>query len=144
MNFKTFLEAFDSDVKARITKDTPAVFNVESLINDQKVRFSAMMFGDEWEAVFETHNGKGYTYNKTNSSGDNPKQAMQVFAFVMECLKELVKRKDPRVVEFSSEKSDGNRTSVYTRLSKRYTPAGYSLSIKSGGHKDMFTFTKTE
>lgn len=130
-------EAFDSDVDGTILQNTPELFRVRAIIAGRQIRFMAALTKGEWDVVFIEHGKTGSTTSKTGSGG-----AMEVFSFVMECIKKLIELRKPEVISFTSEVSDENRTSLYTRLAKRYTPKEYEVTVDTRGTSDLFTFKR--
>jgi hypothetical protein len=114
-------EAFNSNVKGKVVRRTADVFSTEALIGSRTIKFTASNNHGNWEVAFhERMPTKGYTYSKTGSGSE-----LQVFSFVIESLKTFVSIYSPETISFTSDKSDGNRSKLYNRLSKRVKLPGY-------------------
>lgn len=139
----TLTESFDSQVNGKLIRATPELFTTQALIGDRTITFNAAMSIQNnktiWEIEFiENALNRGSTYRKTGSGNE-----MQVFSFVFDSIKELVARYSPDEIEFSSDKSDGNRTKLYTRLANRIKLPGYTLdSVAPGKYDDKFRIVK--
>lgn len=133
-------ELFSSDVKGTIIFDDKQHFKVDATIEGRVISFLASRNNEnEWDVMFVEKGQRGTATHKTGSGGE-----LKVFSFVMECLRELVKRKKPTLVSFTSSKGDENRTSLYQKMAKRYTPKGYKLETFSHGDTDFFNFFREE
>lgn len=94
-----------------------------------------------WELVFtreviskEQPNDIAYTTGKTGQGNE-----LQVFATVLVIVQEFIQRYHPDIVEFTSDKEDGNRSSLYTRLVKRHLPKGYEVEYNEVSTATYFT-----
>jgi hypothetical protein len=76
---------------------------------------------DTWDIDFsEKTSQTGITFGKTGHGGE-----MQVFAFVIASIKELISRYKPGAIEFASHKADQNRSKLYQRMIARIRIPGY-------------------
>lgn len=128
-------EVFDSNVQGRMTKRTATMFQTEADIGGRKIVFSAVDNGQYWEVQFTEKSSKGTTFSKTGSGNE-----MQVFSFVLESLKLFGSLYNPEEIQFTSDQSDGNRTSLYKRIFKRMP--GYTMEVIPGSGTDTFRFVR--
>lgn len=127
-------EIFNSDVPGKVTKRTATVFQTRATIGERDIIFDGEGRDGEWEIAFtENHPKTGSTFGKTGSGNE-----LQVFSFVLESLQLLISVYAPALVEFTSEKSDGNRTQLYSRIAKKVKIPGYHLDVKDNVHRDVF------
>ena len=101
--------------------------------------------GGIWEVHFsmvdKVEDGKEKYTNAITGTGD----AFRVFATIMKFLKALKDQKDPSIVSIKSKTEEGNRTSLYTRMAKRYAPQmGYQVrGVKTIGDKVRIELRQT-
>jgi len=88
-----------------------------------------------WEVEFTTEDEDGeQTFLPTELGGE-----FKIMSFVIQSLKEFVKKVKPEVITFTSSKMDArNRSSLYTKLFSRALP-GYSLITKD--RDDVYEIT---
>jgi hypothetical protein len=126
-------ESFDSDVSGRIVRATADHFTIETELAGRKIVFNAAVnIPDEvrrdgdWEIEFIEKKGTKVTYGKTGSGSE-----MQVFSFVIACIKELTARYHPASISFDSHKKDMNRSKLYQRMVQKIKIPGYHPLEKS-------------
>lgn len=116
-------EAFDSDVKGKVIRQSNDVFATKATIGGREIKFQASNHHGDWDIAFvENQPEKGYTFSKTGSGNE-----LQVFSFVLESLKLFISIYSPDSVSFTSDKSDRNRSRLYNRIASRVTIPGYRL-----------------
>lgn len=139
-------EVFDSNVQGKLVRATNDLFTTRAEIAGRSITFNASRYeqGMEpdaatvWEIEFTERTPGNLTYGKSGSGAE-----LQVFAFVIESLKELISRYQPELIEFSSHKADGNRTSLYRRIGSKIKIPGYKLvHVDSSGTSDMFNIVR--
>lgn len=137
-------ESFNTDVKGRVVKAGNNFFSTVADIGDRTILFNAAVFGptgaNQWEIDFLEKTSKGPTYGKSGSGSE-----MQVFAFVIDSLKELVSKYHPESVVFNSHKADQNRSKLYARMMKRVPavlPGYIPAPVSSTDSSDTFTIIK--
>lgn len=118
-------EVFNSNVRAKLIKNNANAFIVKARIGDRDIKFTAAGGAGDWEIDFiEQHPEKGDTFGKTGSGGE-----LQVFSFVIDCVKELIAIHQPDRVSFTSDKSDANRTKLYAKISRKVKIPGYHVDV---------------
>lgn len=144
MKAKDFIsEVFNSDVKGQLVRATNDLFATRAEIGGRTITFSGSKYDannglETWEVAFMESTPGNFTYGKSGSG-----QELQVFSFIIESLKELVSRYSPEVIEFTSDKADGNRSSLYKRMATRIKIPGYHLApVDSVGPSDYFRIVK--
>lgn len=93
---------------------------------------------ETWEVDFVDENGSIDATGK----GDQ----FKVFSTVLAILKDFVKDKEPKIIEFEASKSKGSnsRSSLYSRMLKKYSKTlGYSFKESDEGTSTAFTMTKS-
>lgn len=133
------LEVFDSHTVARLTKSTADAFSVSAMIGDRKIVFDAERTSSNiWEIAFSEKIPGRVTTGKTGSGNE-----FRVFAFVFDCVKELVARYHPELIQFTSDNSDLNRTKLYKAMATKLVIPGYkSSSNSSNKHYELFSIIK--
>jgi hypothetical protein len=139
-------ESFDSNVPYTVVRASNDLFTTRATINGRVITFNAAEIesgdGGDWEVDFseKATSGVGTTFAKTGNGGE-----MQVFAFVLTSIKELLSRYKPNMIGFSSHKADGNRTKLYQRMMQKIKIPGYSpMDIPSydGEADDKFAIVR--
>lgn len=129
-------EVFNSDIRGKIIKSTSRGFAMSADIGDRQINFHAAIYDSDsdsnsntWEIDFMEKNKKGHTFSKTGSGNE-----LQVFSFIIECIKDFVFRYHPEAIIFNSEKSDNNRSKLYKKLLLRTSKLipGYSFNCDTG------------
>lgn len=138
------IESFDSNIKARLTRNTPEKFTLEADIGGRKIVFNAGKFAglehNMWEIEFTERTPGNVTFGKSGKGSE-----MQVFSFVLDAIRELVSRHAPDEIQFTSDTADGNRTRLYKKLFAREAPAGYHLASETKGTGyDLFSFWRDD
>ena len=115
----TTYESFDSNVESNTEYASNGIFKKRAIIGDREIFFTANCgYNDTWDIEFSEKSLNGnrfeYKFGKTGSGNE-----MQVFAFVIDSVKELVSRYYPNRIEFSAATEDGSRSSLYSRLLKK-------------------------
>lgn len=119
-------EVFDSDVPGKIIRASNESFITKATIGSREIKFTGAGNDGNWEVDFTEHSpDRGSTFRKSGSGNE-----LQVFSFVLESLKLLIAKYSPDSVLFTSDESDGNRTSLYARMSRKITIPGYEMQIE--------------
>jgi len=148
MKAEEITETLDSSVKGELIRATNSFFSASSAIGDRKITFNATIYNPEnnsWEIEFIERTPKGPTYSPTGSGN-----GLQVFSFVVECVKEVISRYHPNEIVFNSHKADKGRSKLYTRMLDRMNKLnalpGYSFNpttdINSTKSSDVFRIVK--
>lgn len=133
-NSNEVFESFDSNIKAQLIQSAPNLFITRAEIGGRTVEFQASLNVLEpmddieppincAEIIFVERTPGNMTFSKTGSGSE-----MQVFSFVIESIKELIKRYSPDEISFSADKADGNRGSLYKRMLARIKMPGYAMA----------------
>jgi len=118
-------EVFNSNVRATLVKNNANAFIVKAEIGNRIIKFTAAGGSGDWEIDFvEQSPEKGDTFGKTGSGNE-----LQVFSFVIDCIKEVIAIHQPDRVSFTSDKSDVNRTKLYARIGKKVKIPGYHVEV---------------
>jgi hypothetical protein len=134
--FTNITESFNSDVKGKLTRNTSYMFSTETEIGNRRIVFIGAKNDDDiWDIMFEEKGSKGSTFGKTGSGNE-----MQVFSFVIDSIKELISRHSPRIISFTAEKSDGNRSKLYTKMLTRIKIPGYQYKPNYSYHPGHESF----
>lgn len=135
-----FNESFDSNVPRTLIKNDDARLYYKATIGDRQIDFRAALYDvvdskSIWEIIFSEKSPEfGLSYGKTGSGNE-----MQVFAFVFDCVKDLIADHHPDVIQFSADKADVNRSKLYFRMCQRFKQFGYTLdNVDSNPHEDVF------
>jgi hypothetical protein len=142
-------ESFDSIIPKELVKSTPHQYVISGIIGNRKIIFHASRsqeshpdegYRDVWSIDFYEDNGGTADYEKTGSGNE-----MQVFAFIIDCIRDLIQKHSPDVITFTSDKNEGNRSRLYQRLSRRIKIPGYRFAgadDESSNYEDQFVFVK--
>lgn len=139
-------ESFDSNIPGTLVRATADTFTKQASIGGRKIVFRAQSYDtgaqseEAWSVEFIEKMAGSSTFGKTGSGSE-----MQVFAFVIESVKELVSRYKPAEITFASHKEDGNRSSLYKRMISRISIPGYILSgVDSDAYTDTFRIVRAD
>ena len=133
-------EVFNSNVPGKVTRKTATTFQTRATIGERDIIFDGEGRDGEWEVAFtENHPKTGSTFGKTGSGNE-----LQVFSFVLESLQLLISIYSPVSVEFTSEKSDGNRSQLYSRIARKVKVPGYHLDVEDRVHRDLFRIVRDD
>jgi len=148
MKLSEITESFDSKIPYKVVIASNESFNTKAEIGGRTIFFTANITEDgtdnnptyPWEIEFQEISKNSNTYSKTGSGHE-----MQVFAFIIDSIKELIARYSPDEIVFGSEKYDSNRTSLYKRMANKIKLPGYHLaSIVSGSRADRFSIVRDD
>jgi hypothetical protein len=134
-------ESFDSNVRATFSAHA-SEFRTKARIGDRNIDFEALKYSsaNTWEIAFTESRPGNKSVGKTGSGSE-----LQVFSFVIESIKEFIARYKPDLIEFSSHKADGNRTSLYTKILNRIKVPGYHLQdVEPGTYDDRFIIVRDD
>lgn len=118
----------------------------KAIIKNREILFDATSGhgtnSDRWSIEFyESTEDTEKNYHLTNSGGE-----LQVFSFVLESVKELIKKHNPRELMFSAEKTgtESSRPSLYEKLIKKMKLPGYVLNRSDTDRKAYFSLVRTD
>lgn len=144
MKLSEITESFDSKVPYTVVRASNDSFITKAYIGNRTIMFTANMIETgldiepiySWEIEFlEKSTNWDYTYSKTGSGSE-----LQVFSFIIDSIKELIERYRPDEIQFASENTDENRSSVYSRLANKIKIPGYHLnSINKNSRSSKFS-----
>ena len=98
-------------------------FIVKKRIGDRTIHFSAGLIDSIWEVNFAEEKDDGsITVDKTGSGNE-----VEVFSFVMNCMRDFIDEHNPKRMVFSATKSEDSRVKLYQRLVNRFAK-DYTLS----------------
>lgn len=137
-------ESLDSSVQGRLVRATNDMYTTEATIGARKIIFDGQSYNEDgrtvWEIAF-TEKTPGRTTTAKTGSGNE----MQVFSFVIESIKDMISRYHPDEIQFSSSKTDENRTGLYKRLISRINLPGYALGgISASSSDDIFIIVRND
>lgn len=143
MRLYDIVESFDTSVKRTSSRTTSTGSTVSARIGNRNIVYMAhILTGFENEKIamvefFEKDiNNTTSSYDITGSGNQ-----MQVFSFVIDCVKDTIIDFDPDEIKFTAVKSDGNRGRLYTKIASRIP--GYVLkNIDQGSIEELYTFVK--
>ena len=138
------LELFDPK-KINEPKTRQHQFEVEQEVGGRNFVFIAMSDVDEddvWRIDFAEHLDTDTDEPFVNDKTGKGKE-FEVFSFVVACAKELVKRKDPRVMRLRAVKSEPNRAKLYARLAKKFG-TGFKITQETNDRYITTVMTKID
>jgi hypothetical protein len=143
MRLNEINEAFNTVVDKEVVKSSNNLYIAKANIGDRIITFTASYdnYSDAWEIIFsekKDDNSLG-TYSKTGSGNE-----LQVFSFVIDCVKDLISQYQPGVVEFTADKTDENRASLYKRIAHRIKNIGYDIDTINCHGNTHFRFTRKD
>lgn len=120
----------------------PDVDNSHTLLQSKKIGGNQIIFRadkheteDLWEIMFYAEDKDRTTFDLTGGG-----HAAEVMAFVLQSVRDLIKKRNPNAIYFAVEKNDAeqSRTKLYLRILKRVMKdmPGWELSTKEGGKYD--------
>jgi hypothetical protein len=140
-------ESFNSRVPGKLVKSTANSHTIHAEIGDRIIAYHAYLdVGSTDQRVLSIEfyerpiSDTKWTpeYGKTGS-GD----AMKVFSFIIDCVKDSIIDYDPDLITFSSSKEDGNRSALYAKIVSRVKIPGYRLGkIDDARYDDVFNIVK--
>jgi hypothetical protein len=136
-------ESFNSRHEKQVVKSTPNGTTVKANIGGREIVFMVHIsvgMDNKKTAMIEfsekTDGGKYATYDKTGSGSE-----MQVFSFVIDCVRDAIIDFDPDKIDFTAVKADGNRGRLYKKLASKIP--GYKLQdVQDGRYEELYTFVK--
>lgn len=122
-------ELLDTKTSFKVLEDDADMYSVLAKIGDRFINVhceNGYKNKGVWSIEFmesETEDIDRTTHKMTGSG-----HAPQVFALVIDIIKQLISKHSPKIIEFSADKEDGaNRAAIYKRLISRAKFPGYSL-----------------
>jgi len=147
MKIVEITESFTSSVDSTLVRATRDLFTRNAVIGNRSIVFNAARYSsskhdnaDIWEIEFIQKTPGRVSYSKTGAGNE-----MQVFSFVIECMRELIARYSPSRIEFSSHQDDKNRTRLYAKMLQKIRVNGYTpAEIFSSGNTDFFALDRID
>lgn len=136
------LEIFDSKVKSEISHEGGEKLTIKAHIKDRDIVFRAAAHTKKyppnagffkkksatvWEVAFAEIGEDGKPDLGLTGSGG----AAEVFSFILDSMKELLKREAPLIIYFSTKKTESSREKFYERLIKKFAAPDYKLVAKN-------------
>jgi hypothetical protein len=110
------------------------MFEIEKKIGDRVIRFVAHQDRITWEVLFSELTddvwADGEQKVKTDLTGSG--NEVEVFQFVLNCFRSLIKEHNPKRMEFSAKKSEESRVKLYRRMVKRFADAYLVREFETG------------
>lgn len=135
-------EAFDSEVPHTVVKDTRDEFVATATVGGREIVFSATLsWGTTWHVQFHEVTAKGKITFQATGSGNE----FGVFAFVVQMIRDLVRKRQPKELIFDAYKSpDGknSRSKLYHRMASKLNLPGYSMDVLEYPAGDKFIFQR--
>jgi hypothetical protein len=143
MRLSEIQESFNTLAPKQTVSSSPNGATVKTKIGNREIVYMVHIgkgFEDETVATIEFSekalDGKTSTYDKTGSGNE-----MQVFAFVIDCVRDTIIDYSPDIIEFVAVKSDGNRGRLYKKLASKIS--GYTLrDVEDGRFEELFVFVR--
>ena len=129
ISFKQLFEAFTGKFRSDVTKSTSYQFKVEGHITPElTIEFSAVQDDEEndvWDVSFKKKGAPAHEKFALTNDG----QAIAVFGFVLDSIKELIDMRAPNIITFTAERDEGSekRIRVYRKLMTRMSHAHYDV-----------------
>lgn len=136
-------ELFDNEAlkPEEIEDNTKDLFVVNRKIGSRTIEFySTADSRGHWDIEFSDLDAKDHWALSGKGS------EVQVFTFIMACIKRLIASKNPKIITFTSKKADGARTSLYKRLMGRFKDK-YNLEVEDDKRvetNDAFVLTRKD
>jgi hypothetical protein len=131
MKLSEITESFDSKIRGRLIQSTPNLFIVRATIGDRDIDFTASRMSlsldvesetdNAWEIMFYERKDGDISTRKSGSGNE-----MQVFAFILDAINELITRYSPDEMLFSATKTEQSRIGLYNKMIKRIKIPGYT------------------
>jgi hypothetical protein len=143
-------EILDKKFDFKVLEDSSNVYEVETKIGDRIIQFTAEHWNTpenkhRWDVEFSEEVtrmvGKVQTVNRTHKLTRSGKE-FEVFAFIKQCMENLIEKHHPDVIKFSADKesSKENRASLYQKMIKRFAK-GYKVSTVKMDDNSQVKFT---
>jgi hypothetical protein len=134
----------------KVIHDNEDEYDVEAKIGKRRIQFTAARFkmlGTSdfvWTVDFsEKGGGDDGEYDRHTFALTGSGKEFAVFAFIKQCLEQLIEKHTPRMIKFTADKVGAeNRATVYEKMLKRFLK-GYSIRIMDDGSRQVkFTLEK--
>jgi hypothetical protein len=143
MKFIEISESFNTIAKREIIKATADGSTIRSTIGNRVIVYMSHITTDMEDnriATIEFYEkdlaGTKSTYDKTGSGS-----AMQVFAFIKECVEDTIIDYKPDMIDFSAVKSEANRSGLYKKLMSKI-PVYRLVDIEDGRYEEHFVYVR--
>lgn len=143
----TLNELLDQPLKYEIEENTDRFFIAHfQTPKSSTIKFWAenegAMFDEdegEWMISFGAMKKDGMVDFDKTGKGDE----FSVFSTIKAILDDFIKKKNPKVIEFSASKYDGeNRGRLYAKMFKKNLPSGWKLDVNDGEPNVFFKMTR--
>lgn len=129
-------ESFDTKVPFTQLSDTHNDYHTTANIDDHEVEFVATRAsdGETWYIAFTVDDSL-----KQQDIGS--KTSMKIFAFVVQCSKYLINRRQPEIISFSAAANERTKIKLYARFAEMLK-ADYKLNIRHDSKYVHFDFKR--
>lgn len=132
-------ELFDQKLQSsNIEYENNTCLDARKTIGGIPINFYADAVNGIWTVEFSADVPGKDKYALTGTRNE-----VQVLSFVMSCLKHLIQKHEPEAIKFTSNKSDGSRTSLYKRMTS-YFKDQYDVEVSDAGKNDRFIMKRHE
>ena len=122
MKFKQFIESLDSETEITVDDNNGHFWKASAMIDGRKIEFTAATHGGpDWWYIDFSDGGK---FTLTGKGSE-----FKIMSMVKKCIELLIKAKHPKSIEFSAEKFEPSRVSLYGRMLKKFTPPNYTFAM---------------
>lgn len=105
-------------------------------LGERQIRFVAKWHGKDVMDFYFLDNESGY---ELSGKGDE----LKVFAAAKQILLDIIKERDPAVINFEADKKSGNnRARLYKKFLDRWTPPGYRFKELTDDYSSNFYIQK--
>lgn len=141
------LELFNSDVKLNEpSRNFDFIYEIEQEVGGRNILFIALAtHGDNdgvWRIDFAEHLDADVDEPFINTATGKGKE-FEVFNFVIACVKQFVKEKNPKVLKLRSDKSEPTREKLYARMAKRFD-ADWDITQDNTGRYNQTIMTRKD
>lgn len=128
-------ELFDKPKDIRVERNDDNSFIISSVIDDDtELGLSATKDSNGWGVLFIVNGEMGLT---------GQGKEIAIFSTVMQMMKMFLKAKNPDVITFTGDKTEGNRVRLYTRLVNKFASQyGYDNQTKQHTNAVEFILTR--
>jgi len=143
-------EVFDKKITKRVIQNSANHYVAVADIGEGKIVFDAEEPGEDdgdepgtWDIVFKQNAPNVDATNEFGMTGNG--NEFEVMGFIKDCIAEFIRDYQPQVIRFSADKleQDDSRSSVYSKMLKRYCPPNYTMEVRKARLHTFFVMTKT-
>jgi hypothetical protein len=133
-------EILNKKIDYKVIDDDAYVYIASAVIKGRTIEFEGHRtldhgFNSVWVINFREISGDRCTYNLTKNGGE-----FEVFAFIKQMIEELIRKRKPNFIRFTSDKGDKIRSSLYKKLIMKYAK-GYELKVAADDRNQVDKFT---